>query len=75
MILSGKKKYDLRLNDFDAKEGDILVLEEWDPKTKEYTGRKIEKKITYVGKFKIDDYFTNSKDEIMEKGFQIMSLE
>lgn len=30
-ILSGKKKYELRLNDFDVKEGDVLVLEEWDP--------------------------------------------
>lgn len=74
-ILSGKKKYDLRLNDFDANVGDVLVLEEWDPKTKKYTGRKIEKKIAYVGKFKIDDYFTNSEEKIREKGFQIMSLE
>jgi len=74
-ILSGKKKYDLRLNDFDANIGDVLVLEEWDPETKEYTGRKIEKKVTYIGKFKIDDYFTNSEEEIREKGFQIMSLE
>lgn len=73
--MSGKKKYDLRINDFDANVGDILVLEEWDPETKEYAGRKIEKKITYIGKFKVDDYFTNSKDEIMEKGFRIMSLE
>lgn len=74
-VLSGKKKYDLRLNDFDVNVGDVLVLEEWDPKTKKYTGRKIEKKITYIGKFKIDDYFTNSEQEIKEKGFQIMSLE
>lgn len=74
-ILSGKKKYDLRLNDFDVSVGDVLVLEEWDPKIKEYTGRRIEKKITYVGKFKIDDYFTNTEEEIKEKGFQIMSLE
>ena len=51
-ILSGKKNYDLRLNDFDIKEGDVLVLEEWDPESKEYTGRKIEKKVTYVGKFR-----------------------
>lgn len=74
-VFSGKKKYDLRINDFDAKEGDVLVLEEWDPKTKKYTGRKIEKKITYIGRFKIDDYFTNSEAEIKEKGFQIFSLE
>jgi len=34
-----------------------LILEEWNPKTEEYTGRKVEKKVTYVGKFKIDKLF------------------
>ncbi len=32
-ITSGKKKYELRLNDFEVNEGDTLVLEEWDSKT------------------------------------------
>ena len=43
LIKSGKKKFELRLADFDIKEGDILVLEECDPKTRQYTGRTIEK--------------------------------
>jgi len=73
-VASGKKKFELRLNDFDAAEGDSLVLEEWDPKTKEYTGRKIEKKVTYVGKFKIDGLFW-PEEQIKEKGLQILSLE
>lgn len=73
-IVSGKKKYELRLNDFDVSEGDTLVLEEWNPKTKEYTGRKIDKKVTYVGKFKINKLFWTEK-EIKEKGIQIISLE
>lgn len=72
-ILSGKKKYELRLNDFEIKKGDALVLEEWDPKTKSYTGRSIQKRVTYVGKFKIDQLFW-SEDEIKEKGLQIISL-
>ncbi len=72
-ILSGKKKYDLRINDFEIKEGDTLILEEWDPETKEYTGRKTEKKVTYVGKFKFDDSILPEK-EMREKGIQIMSL-
>ena len=55
-VVAGKKKYELRLNDFEVKEGDILLLEEWDPKLKKYTGRSVEKKVTYVGKFKLD-YF------------------
>ncbi len=73
-ILAGKKKYELRLNDFEVNEGDILLLEEWDPKTQSYTGRTINKKVTYVGKFKIDKLFW-SEEKIKEKGLQILSLE
>ncbi len=73
-VSSGKKKFELRLNDFAVSEGDTLVLEEWDPKTKEYTGRKIEKKVSYVGKFKMDQLFW-PEAEIKEKGIQIISLE
>ncbi|MDP2641580.1 MAG: DUF3850 domain-containing protein [Candidatus Yanofskybacteria bacterium] len=73
-VASGKKKFELRLNDFDVHEGDTLVLEEWDPKTKQYTGRKTEKRVSYVGKFKIDQLFW-PEEEIKEKGVQIISLE
>ncbi len=73
-ILSGKKKYELRLNDFAVNEGDALLLKEWDPKTKQYTGREIQKMVTYVGKFKIDELFW-SKKEVEERGVQIISLE
>lgn len=72
-ILSGKKKFELRLNDFEIDEGDILVLEEIDPRTRQYTGRKIEKKVTNVAKFMIDKLFWPKK-EIEEKGLQIISL-
>lgn len=72
-VQSGKKNFDLRLNDVDVKDGDTLVLEEWDPKTKAYTGRKIEKTVTYAGKFKLDDLFW-PKEEIMENGIQILGL-
>ena len=57
-ILSGKKTYELRLADWECQEGDILVLKEWDPRTKKYTGRQVEREVTYVGKFKIDDNIT-----------------
>lgn len=72
-VVSGKKKFELRLNDFVVNEGDTLVLEEWDPKTKAYTGRKTEKQVTYVGKFRIDKLFW-PEGEIKEKGVQIISL-
>ncbi len=70
---SGKKTYELRLNDFEINEDDTLILEEWNPETQEYTGKSISKKVTYVAKFKIDDLFW-SKEEIEDKGIQIISL-
>ncbi len=71
-VLSGKKKFDLRLADSDIQEGDILVLEEWDPETGKYTGRKIEKKITFILKTKDINFWT--KEEIDEHGFVVVSF-
>jgi len=74
-VKSGKKKHDLRLADIELKEGDALVLEEWDPDKGEYTGRSLEKKITYVSKFRMDSVPFWAEQEIREKGFQIVSLD
>lgn len=74
MIIDGKKKYELRLNDFEVQEGDILFLREWDNATKEYTGRSLEKRVTMIHKFFVDNLFW-SEEEIKEKGLQIISLE
>ena len=73
-VASGKKKFELRLNDFDVAEGDTLVLEEWDPKTGEYTGRSIERKVGFVYKFKIDELFW-PEAAVREKGLQVLSLD
>lgn len=72
-LLSGKKKFELRLNDFEIEEGDILELVEIDENRK-LTGRKLQKKVTYVKKFKLDELFW-PVEEIEEKGIQIISLE
>ena len=72
-LLDGTKNFELRLADFDCNPGDILALREWDPETKEYTGRKIEKEVTYVRKFKIDELFW-PKEEIEKFGLQVISL-
>lgn len=71
-ILSGNKKYELRLADFECNPGDVLVLKEWSPKTKQYTGRVIEKKVTYVLKTKELKFW--SKEDIDKHGFQIISF-
>ncbi|MFH1088753.1 MAG: DUF3850 domain-containing protein [Patescibacteria group bacterium] len=72
-VVSGKKKFDWRLDDFEINEGDTLILEEWDPAMKTYTGRKSEKTVTYVGKFDLNNSFWPT-EEILEKGIQIISL-
>ena len=71
-IASGEKKYELRLADWECHKGDILVLKEWDSVTKKYTGRVVEKEVTYVGKTKDLQFWT--KEEIEQYGFQIISL-
>jgi ASC-1-like (ASCH) protein len=72
LIDSGKKRFELRLADFDIKEGDTLVLEEWNPETKQYTGRKIEKLVDYVLRFKLNDF--GQKEEIEEKGLSVIQF-
>lgn len=71
-IKSGDKTFELRLADWKCKTGDILVLREWNQKTKKYTGNKIEKKVTYVIKTK--DQMFWSKEEIEKYGFQIIAF-
>ena len=71
-ILDGKKTYELRLADWECNEGDTLVLQEWDNQTKQYTGRTMEKEVTYVGKTK--DITIWPKEEIEKYGFQIISF-
>ena len=72
-IMEGKKTADLRLADFDIKEGDILVLEEYDPKSKNYTGRVLKKKIRNLNKIKLTDF--HSPEEIKEFGHWIIELD
>jgi hypothetical protein len=72
-VLSGKKKFDLRLADFDVKEGDTLILEEWNPETKEHTGRQLEKKVGYILKFDLDKF--GQKKQVEEKGLYVIQLE
>jgi len=72
LIKSGKKKFELRLAEFKIKEGDILILREWDPKKKEYTGREIRKRARYILKFKLNDF--GQKEEIQKKGLYVIQF-
>ena len=68
----GGKKFEFRVADFRIKKGDTLVLREWNPRTKKYTGRELRKKANYVLKFRLNDY--GQKKLIEKKGFYIIEL-
>lgn len=72
-ILAKDKNCDLRLADFNLKEGDTLILEEWDPKTKKYTGRKIEKKVAHLTHVFPLDFA--SEEELAQCGQYLIELE
>ena len=71
-VLERRKNFELRADDFECNEGDILVLKEWDPVKNEYTGRKVEREITYVLKTKNQKHYP--KDYIEKHGLQIIQL-
>ena len=73
-LLSGKKTFELRLNEFKCTEGDILLLEEYDADKQMYTGRTLEKKVSYISIVRIDNLFW-PQEEILDKGLMIISLE
>jgi len=66
-ILEGRRRFDIRLADFNIKEGDVLVLEEFDPTKNEFTGRVIKKTVKFITKFNPLEY--HDIDEIKKYGF------
>ena len=72
MVESGKKRFELRVADFKIKTGDVLLLQEWNPRTKKYTGKQISKKVNYVLKFKLNDF--GQKKIIEKKGLYVIQL-
>lgn len=71
-IASGEKTFELRLADWECNPGDTLVLIEIDDKTKQPTGRKMSRKVGFVGRTKDFDFW--SQEEIAKYGYQIISL-
>jgi len=72
-VLEGKKNSDVRLADFDIKEGDTLIFEEYSPETKRYTGRKIKKKVKHLTKLNLTDF--NSFEDFKKYGHWLIDLE
>lgn len=47
-VANGLKKFEYRRNDRDFNTGDILVLQEWDPTTSQYSGYSVRVVVTYM---------------------------
>jgi len=77
-IESGKKKFELRLADFEIKKGDVLRLEEWiydDNKNPiSPTGKFVEKKVIYIRKVDLQDWIKR-QPEILKKGFYVIQFD
>ena len=47
-VIEGRKTFDFRVNDKDFKEGDTLILKEWDPDIKGYTGAEATFEVGFI---------------------------
>ena len=48
-VESGRKNFEIRnTKDRNFQEHDFLILQEWNPDTEQYTGRELERIITYI---------------------------
>ncbi|WP_373879805.1 ASCH/PUA domain-containing protein [Levilactobacillus brevis] len=47
-VLMETKTFEIRKNDRGYKVGDVLILKEWVPDTKRYTGKELARKVTYI---------------------------
>lgn len=59
-VKSGKKKFEVRINDRDYKLGDTLILKEYDDENYTYTGNTLTVKVIYTlhgGNFGVQEGF------------------
>ena len=73
-VASGEKTFEVRLADFDIELGDTLVLKEWDPSTRKYTGRELTKEVTVVLKTKNPNFQPWTQAEIDKYGYQVIGI-
>lgn len=66
-------RFNVRLADFNLREGDVILFKEWDPKRKEYTGREFSRRVTSVTKVDSPTRFWTEKD-LIEHGLYLIEL-
>lgn len=63
-VLSGNKTFEVRFNDRDFKEGDTLVLHEFNPDLHSYSGR-VSKKYEIVFILELNKYLNDKKNYVV----------
>jgi ASC-1-like (ASCH) protein len=73
-IKENKKHFEVRLADFRIKKGDTMILREWHPKRKKYTGMKLKFKAGFIFKIPKDVKKFHSEADIKKFGFYVIEL-
>ncbi len=67
----GIKTFEVRKNDRNFQVGDTLLLEEWNPETRSYTGFGLLRTVSYI----TDGKALDCKDkDVLKEGYVIMGL-
>ena len=72
-IVEGRKRFEVRLADFDCEHGDVLVLKEQKQGNNELTDREIECEVLYKFNTKDVEKFY-SKEDIEKHGLVILTI-
>lgn len=72
-VADGRKRFEVRLADFECSPGDLLVLKEQDEKTNNLTGRELECELLYKFNTKDLERFY-SKEDIEKQGLIVLAI-
>jgi hypothetical protein len=72
-ILDNRKQFEIRLGDFECKDGDVVELQEQEENTNELTGRTIDCEVVYKINTKEAEKFY-SKEDIEKHGLIILGI-
>ena len=72
-VVEGKKRFEVRLADFECQPGDILVLVEQKQGTKKLTGRELKCEVLFTFNTKEMEKF-HSEKEIKKRGLVVLSI-
>ena len=71
-VMNNTKRFEVRNNDRQFKLNDTLVLQEWDPINKGYTGRQITRQVLYI--LPLSTLIPNSPFVVLSLGLPIRQI-